>query len=126
MIAYMTDFQFIGTASRALGLTRSSKPRLGMLASLDHAVHYYPIPSDFDPRQPLLHIMESPVADVVPGRGVVRGLVYTQQGKLLAVTHQEGVVRADLGREARGLVEGGVVGGDDDKEKQGDRVKSKL
>jgi acyl-CoA thioesterase 8 len=112
----MTDFQFIGTAARALGLTRTSTPRLGMLASLDHSVHYYPIPLDFDPREPLLHVMESSIADVGPGRGVVRGLLYTRQGRILAATGQEGVVRADLGRGERGLVEGGGMGGDDAKE----------
>jgi len=34
MFAYMTDFQFIGTASRSVGLTRTSTPRLGMLVSI--------------------------------------------------------------------------------------------
>ncbi|WVQ95093.1 acyl-CoA thioesterase II [Kwoniella sp. CBS 9459] len=111
MIAYMTDFQFIGTASRSVGLHQGSTPRLGMLASLDHTIHFYPFPDDFDPSAPLLHVMESQAVDVASGRGVVQGRVYTSQGVLIAVTSQEGVVRADLkGLVAKGLVEGGAVG----------------
>ncbi|WWD19170.1 acyl-CoA thioesterase II [Kwoniella shandongensis] len=128
MIAYMTDFQFIGTASRSVGLHQSSTPRLGMLASLDHSIHFYPFPSNFDPSAPLLHVMESQVVDVASGRGTVKGYVYTQDGVLVAVTSQEGVVRADLrGLEAKGLVEGGAVE-DDESERKGKRktVKAKL
>ena len=101
MIAYVSDFQFIGTASRSLGLTRASNPRLGMLASLDHSTHFYPFPSDFQGDEPLLHVMEAAVADVSTGRGFVRGLVYTRQGVLVAVTNQEGVVRVDMPKEQK-------------------------
>ncbi|KAK4687359.1 hypothetical protein P7C73_g2754, partial [Tremellales sp. Uapishka_1] len=121
MFAYMTDFQFIGTASKSVGLTRSSTPRLGMLASLDHTTHFYPLPPNFDPSTPLLHVMESPLTHVASGRGVVRGLLFTASGQLVAVTSQEGVVRADLkGMEERGLLEGRGVG----EEEEG--VRSKL
>ncbi|WVW85471.1 acyl-CoA thioesterase II [Kwoniella bestiolae CBS 10118] len=119
MIAYMTDFQFIGTASRSVGLHQSSTPRIGMLASLDHSIHFYPFPDDFDPSAPLLHVMESQSVDIASGRGVVQGRVYTKDGVLIAVTAQEGVVRADLkGLEARGLVEGGAVGEDKDEDRK--------
>ncbi|WVF67535.1 acyl-CoA thioesterase II [Kwoniella sp. CBS 6097] len=125
MIAYMTDFQFIGTASRSVGLHQGSTPRLGMLASLDHTIHFYPFPDDFDPAAPLLHVMESQAVDVASGRGVVQGRVYTSQGALIAVTSQEGVVRADLkGLVAKGLVEGGAVG-EEEKEPTAP-VKAKL
>ena len=121
MIAYMTDFQFIGTAARSVGLTQSSTPRLGMLATLDHSTHFYPF--SWDVREPLLHVMETEAVDVAAGRGLVRGLVYTSKGELVAGTLQEGVVRADFGsREAKGLVEGGGVG---DVEEEG-KVKAKL
>ncbi|OCF32742.1 acyl-CoA thioesterase II [Kwoniella heveanensis BCC8398] len=124
MIAYMTDFQFIGTASRSVGLHQGSTPRLGMLASLDHTIHFYPLPDDFDPSAPLLHVMESQAVDVASGRGVVQGRVYTSQGVLVAVTSQEGVVRADLkGLVAKGLVEGGAVG---EEERDTAPVKAKL
>lgn len=123
MIAYMSDFQYIGVASRSVGLTRISKPRLGMLASLDHATHFYPIPPDFDPSSPILHVMEAAIVDVPSGRGVVRGLIYSQNGVLLAMTSQEGVVRADLGKAERGLVEGRGVGEEDEAKAA---VKAKL
>jgi acyl-CoA thioesterase 8 len=119
MIAYMSDFQYIGVASRSVGLTRISKPRLGMLASLDHSTHFYPIPADFDPSSPILHVMEAAIVDVPAGRGVVRGLIYTQNGVLLATTSQEGVVRADLGKAEKGR---GV--GEEDEAKA--EVKAKL
>ncbi|WWD02254.1 acyl-CoA thioesterase II [Kwoniella europaea PYCC6329] len=125
MIAYMTDFQFIGTASRSVGLHQSSTPRIGMLASLDHSIHFYPFPEGFDPSAPLLHVMESQSVNIASGRGVVQGRVYTKEGVLIAVTAQEGVVRADLkGLEARGLVEGGAVGDDKDENKK--KIQAKL
>lgn len=108
MIGYTTDFQYIGTAARSIGLTSASTPRLGMLATLDHTTHYYPFPEDFDASQPMLHVMQTTIADVDSGRGMVRGLVYTQKGELIAVTSQEGVVRADMrGLGERGVTEGG-------------------
>jgi len=67
-------------------------------------------------------MMDSPLTNVAAGRGVVRGLLYTVEGILVATTLQEGVVRADLGKEERGLVEGGGVGDDDISE----RKKAKL
>jgi acyl-CoA thioesterase len=41
--------------------------------------------------------METVAVDVASGRGLVRGLVYTEKGHLLAATQQEGVIRADMG-----------------------------
>jgi acyl-CoA thioesterase 8 len=124
MIAYISDFQFIGTASRAVGLTRVSAPRLGMLASLDHSTHFYPLPPNFDPSSPILHVMEGVVVDVASGRGVVRGLIYTEDGVLIATTLQEGVVRADTrGKKERGLVEGRGLGEEGEAD---DKVKAKL
>ena len=108
MIGYTTDFQFIGTAARSVGLTSASKPRLGMLATLDHTTHYYPFPANFDASRPMLHVMQAALTDVGSGRGIVRGLLYTWDGVLIAVTSQEGVVRADLrGLGERGVTEGG-------------------
>lgn len=124
MIAYISDFQFIGVASRAVGLTRVSAPRLGMLASLDHSTHFYPLPPNFDPSSPMLHVMEGVITDVASGRGVVRGLIYTQDGVLIATTLQEGVVRADTrGKKEKGLVEGRGLG--EEREADGS-VKAKL
>lgn len=96
MFGFMTDFQFIGTAARAVGLSGTSDPKLGMMASLDHTMHFYPLPDDFDASEPVLHMMEAAAVDVASGRGVVRGTVYSHKGDLLATTLQEGVVRADF------------------------------
>ena len=116
MIAYMTDFQFIGTAAQSVGLTWTSQPRLGMLASLDHTTHFYPFPEDFSPGEPLLHVMQAMAADVGSGRGLVRGALYTKEGRLIGTTLQEGVVRASFGKDKEkgkgkeGGQEGGVKG----------------
>ncbi|BEI86339.1 hypothetical protein CcaverHIS002_0606260 [Cutaneotrichosporon cavernicola] len=96
LIAFATDFQFIGTGARTVGLSGTSKPRLGMMASIDHCLHYYPLPADFDPSAPLLHVMDAVQVDVASGRGFVRGCVYTENGYLVASTSQEGVIRADI------------------------------
>ena len=122
MIGYMTDFQFIGTAARAVGLTSASSPRLGMLASLDHTTHYYPFPPGFDASKPMLHVMEAGITDVNTGRGFVRGLLYAEDGTLIAVTSQEGVVRADNSMmKERGVTEGGGFEGGAERD-----VKAKL
>lgn len=116
MFGFMTDFQFIGTAGRAVGLGGTSRPRLGMMASLDHTMHFYPLPEDFDPNEPVLHMMEAAVVDVASGRGVVRGTLYSHKGDLLATTLQEGVVRADFTGKQKPTSEhrrnGGGKGGD--------------
>lgn len=93
----MTDFQFIGTAARAVGLSGTSSPRLGMIASIDHSMHFYPLPSNFDPSAPLLHVMEAEAVDVPAGRGFSRGTLYTEDGELVATTSQEGALRAAQG-----------------------------
>ncbi|GMK56732.1 hypothetical protein CspeluHIS016_0305720 [Cutaneotrichosporon spelunceum] len=94
MIGYMTDSQAIATPGRAIGLSATSEPRLGMVATIDHTIHFYPLPSDYDGSQPILHIMETQVVDLASGRGQMVGRVYTKEGVLIATTSQEGVVRA--------------------------------
>ncbi|KAL1413360.1 acyl-CoA thioesterase [Vanrija albida] len=105
LFGFMTDFQFIGTAAVTVGLSGMSKPRLGMMASLDHSMHYNPLPPNFDITRPLLHVMEAASVDVPSGRGLVRGLLYTDDGYLLATTAQEGVVRASFGKDQRPTTE---------------------
>lgn len=94
MIGYMTDSQAIATPGRTIGLSATSDPRLGMVATIDHTIHFYPLPPDYDGSQPVLHIMEAQVVDLASGRGHMVGRVYTQDGVLIATTSQEGVVRA--------------------------------
>jgi acyl-CoA thioesterase 8 len=68
--------------------------------------------------------MESVITDVASGRGVVRGLIYTEDGVLIATTLQEGVVRADTrGKKERGLVEGRGLGEEGEAD---NKVKAKL
>ncbi|GHJ87695.1 hypothetical protein NliqN6_4097 [Naganishia liquefaciens] len=90
ILAYLSDFQFIGTAAQATGMSQNSHPKLGMMASLDHVVYFYS--NDFKTSNWLLHVITSP--RVGDGRGVVEGRFYTEEGELVALTVQEGVVRA--------------------------------
>ncbi|KLO17027.1 Thioesterase/thiol ester dehydrase-isomerase [Schizopora paradoxa] len=99
ILGYMSDYTFIGTAPRALGLKRYSKGpgAQGMTSSLDHSIFFYS--DDFDCSQWLLFVTKSPRTG--DGRGVVEGQIYTQSGSLIAFITQEGVVRSDVGRPER-------------------------
>lgn len=57
---------------------------------MDHVVYFYS--NDFKTSNWLLHVITSP--RVGDGRGVVEGRFYTEEGELVALTVQEGVVRA--------------------------------
>ncbi|KAL8279279.1 hypothetical protein RQP46_008316 [Phenoliferia psychrophenolica] len=92
VLAYASDLNFIGTAARATGLGSRSTPRLGMLASLDHAMYFYD--DDIDASEFLLFWMECPI--VRSGRGTVSGRIYKRDGTLAVLVTQEGVVRAQL------------------------------
>ncbi|BGP29533.1 acyl-CoA thioesterase [Rhodotorula toruloides] len=92
VLAYASDLNFIGTAARATGLGASTKPRLGMLASLDHSMYFYD--TTVDAHDWNLFYMNSPVTS--NGRGLVHGRIYKRDGTLAVVCTQEGVVRAAL------------------------------
>ncbi|SCZ92492.1 BZ3500_MvSof-1268-A1-R1_Chr5-2g07910 [Microbotryum saponariae] len=92
VLAYASDLQFIGTAARAANLGARTTPRLGMLASLDHAMYFYD--DTVDAYDWLLFYMEATV--VRSGRGLVTGRIYKRDGTLAVVCQQEGVVRAQL------------------------------
>ncbi|GAA5961032.1 hypothetical protein JCM21900_002280 [Sporobolomyces salmonicolor] len=92
VLAYASDLNFIGTAARATGLGSSTRPRLGMLASLDHSMYFYD--DTVDAHDWLLYYMNSPVTS--NGRGLVQGRIYKRDGTLAVVCTQEGVVRAAL------------------------------
>ncbi len=59
-----------------------------MTASLDHSMWFH---QPFRADEWLLHSMDSPIA--IGGRGLARGLVYTRDGRLVASTTQEGLMR---------------------------------
>lgn len=86
LLAYASDFSFITTSLKPHGVTWLTP---GMqVASLDHAVWFH---APFRADEWLLHVMESPRAS--SARGLVRGRVYARDGRLVATTQQEGLVR---------------------------------
>ncbi|KAK2462055.1 hypothetical protein APHAL10511_006518 [Amanita phalloides] len=94
ILSYLSDINFIPTVARTMGLKRTGDGHrsLAMMSTLDHSIYFYD--GDFHCGDWLLYVMESPRAG--SGRGVVHGRLYTQKGILVAVTSQEGVVRAAI------------------------------
>ncbi|KAK0456329.1 thioesterase-like superfamily-domain-containing protein [Armillaria borealis] len=94
ILAYLSDLYFISVAGRILGLTRYAKgpDSLAMSSTIDHAIYFYD--DTVDCGDWLLYTMECPRAS--SGRGVMRGQIFTRGGTLVAVTTQEGVVRANI------------------------------
>jgi acyl-CoA thioesterase-2 len=91
LLAYTSDFKLLGTAMQPHGL---SWLQPGMqVASLDHAMWFH---RPFRMDDWLLHVMESPSASAA--RGLVRGRFYTRDGRLVASTTQEGLIRQWLDR----------------------------
>jgi acyl-CoA thioesterase-2 len=86
LLAYVSDFAFITTALLPHGVTGNAP---GMqVASLDHVMWFHhPLRVD----EWLLYVMDSPAAS--GARGLVRGAVYSQDGRLVASTAQEGLIR---------------------------------
>lgn len=94
ILSYMSDLRFLGAAATELGLSRRSKgnKRLGMMSTLDHSVWFYS--QDFNVADWMLYVINCVAAG--NGRAVVFGQWYTQDGQLVAVCTQEGVVRVAL------------------------------
>ncbi len=86
LLAYVSDFQLMGTATLPHGLSWM-KDNLTM-ASLDHAMWFH---RDFRLTDWMLYSCDSPSTS--SGRGLSRGMIYDRAGKLIASTAQEGVVR---------------------------------
>jgi acyl-CoA thioesterase-2 len=86
LLAYASDFAFITTALLPHAVMGSSP---GMqVASLDHVMWFHhPVRVD----EWLLYVMDSPAAS--GARGLVRGAVFSAEGKLVASTAQEGLIR---------------------------------
>jgi len=94
ILSYISDLNFISSASKIMGLKRFGKgpDTVSMTSTLDHTIYFYN--DDFDCGDWLLHVIVSPRTG--SGRGVVHGRMYTRDGTLVAVTSQEGVVRANV------------------------------
>ncbi len=86
LLAYCSDFNFLVTAMQPHGVSWLSP---GMqVATIDHAMWFH---RPFRMDDWLLHDIESPSAS--NARGLVRGQIYDRQGRLVASTAQEGLMR---------------------------------
>jgi acyl-CoA thioesterase-2 len=86
LLAYASDYSFITTSLLPHGVSWMTA---GMqVASLDHVMWFH---QPFRADEWLLHVMDSPAAH--GARGLVRGRVFTEDGRLVATTSQEGLIR---------------------------------
>ena len=86
LLAYASDFHFIGTALLPHGVSYLT-PNL-QLASLDHALWFH---RPFRVDEWLLYSCDSPTAQ--GARGLVRGQIFSRDGVLVASSAQEGLIR---------------------------------
>ncbi|HKA90478.1 MAG TPA: acyl-CoA thioesterase II [Haliangiales bacterium] len=86
LLAYVSDFAFVTTALEPHGVSWLGG---GMqIASIDHVMWFHrPVRCD----EWLLHAMESPAAG--GARGLARGQIFSRDGRLVASTAQEGLLR---------------------------------
>lgn len=86
LLAYASDYAFVSTALLPHGVTWLSP---GMqVASLDHVMWFH---QPFRVDDWLLYVIDSPAAH--GARGLVRGRVFSRDGRLVASTAQEGLIR---------------------------------
>jgi acyl-CoA thioesterase-2 len=86
MLAYASDFHLIGTAMLPHGI--SYLQHNVQVASLDHALWFH---RPFRVDEWLLYSCDSPSAQ--GARGLTRGLIFARDGRLVASTAQEGLIR---------------------------------
>lgn len=86
LLAYASDFHLLGTSTYPHGISYH-QPGVQM-ASLDHALWFH---RDFRADDWLLYSMESPTAQ--NARGLSRGQIFDRNGRLVASTCQEGLIR---------------------------------
>ncbi len=86
LLAYASDFHLIGTTLFPHGI--SLLQRNVQVASLDHAMWFH---RPFRIDEWLLYACDSPTAE--GGRGLARGMLYSEDGRLVASTAQEGLIR---------------------------------
>ena len=92
VLAYMSDMSLLDTALIAHG--RMIFEREIQAASLDHALWFH---RDFRADEWLLYAQDSP--SMSGARGLTRGLIYSQDGHLVASVAQEGLLREVTPRE---------------------------
>ncbi|MGN7724718.1 acyl-CoA thioesterase II [Luteimonas sp. 22616] len=93
LLAYASDFHLLGTATFPHGISYY-QPNVQM-ASLDHALWFH---RPFRADDWLLYSIDSPSAQ--GSRGLARGLIYDREGKLVASTAQEGLIRVNAGESS--------------------------
>jgi len=86
MLAYTTDYGFLETALMPHGISIAHRGLA--IASLDHAMWFH---RPFRLDDWLLYVADSPTTG--NARGFVRGQIFDQQGRLVASTTQEGLIR---------------------------------
>lgn len=86
LLAYVSDYELLGTATLPHGLSFSRGNVI--MASLDHALWFH---CDFRVDDWLLYAMDSPNAS--GARGFARGQFFTADGKMIASSAQEGLIR---------------------------------
>jgi len=86
LLAYVSDYNLLSTAVRPHGATYLSGQLI--MASIDHAMWFHRPPRVDDW---LLYSMDSPSAS--GARGFTRGTLHSRDGRLIASTAQEGLVR---------------------------------
>jgi acyl-CoA thioesterase-2 len=86
LLAYASDHAFLTTALLPHGASWLTP---GMqVASIDHIMWFH---QPFRTDEWLLHVMDSPKAH--GARGMVRGRIFSADGRLVASTAQEGLIR---------------------------------
>ena len=86
MLAYASDFHLVGTTTFPHGISYLQKNV--QMASLDHALWFH---RPFRVDEWLLYSCDSPTAQ--GARGLARGMIFTLDGRLVASTAQEGLIR---------------------------------
>ena len=86
LFAYVSDYELLGTATLPHGISFTNQGI--QMASLDHALWFY---HSFRMDEWLLFSYDSPVS--AASRGLARGTVYTREGRLVATSAQEGLIR---------------------------------
>ena len=91
LLAYASDFHLLGTSTLPHGISYY-QPNVQM-ASIDHAMWFH---RPFRCDDWLLYALDSPTAQ--GARGLARGSIYTRDGRLVASTAQEGMIRVTADR----------------------------
>ena len=86
LLAYISDWGFISASLQPHGKSTISSGL--QIASIDHVMWFH---APFRIDDWLLHVVDSPIAR--NSRGLVRGQLFTRDGRLVASTTQEGLIR---------------------------------